>query len=150
MTPFVPSPLSRGFFAAARRGELTVQRCTSCGKAQLPPRPACTACMSEAVELVPASGRATVRSFTAVHRAPTKELQKQAPYLIALVDLDEGPAMMTRIVQVPAAEVRIGMRVQARFEPLSDDVALIYFAPEERSGGFVTDRASERQGEEPH
>jgi uncharacterized protein len=130
MTSFVPSPLSRSFFERARRGELTVQRCTSCGKAQLPPRPACTACMGEALELVPASGRATVRSFTTVHRAPTKELQKEAPYIIALVDLDEGPSMMTRIVGAPAGSVRIGMRVQARFEPLSDDVALVYFAPE--------------------
>jgi len=82
------------WWEGTREGRLLVQQCTACGHHQHYPRHLCTRCGgTDGLAMVAASGRATVWSFTVVHRAPSDEVQ--APYTVALVRLSEGPVMLT-------------------------------------------------------
>ena len=109
------------------RGELLIQRCDDCGRHQFYPRPMCAAC-GGAVGFVPASGRATVHSMTVCHRPLTPRFGPD-PYVVALVELAEGPRMMTNIVGCPPEDVRIGMPVTVAFQRLTDDVSIPVFTP---------------------
>lgn len=80
------------YFRGAREGKLLIQCCTSCGLLQHPPWPSCQRCQSDQIDLVPMSGRGELYSFTVVH-APVVE-PFRAPYLVALVALDEGPRVV--------------------------------------------------------
>jgi uncharacterized OB-fold protein len=97
------------------RGELLYQRCGDCGAAVFPPRVLCTQCGSTALDFEVSAGEGTVYSATAV-------TQRDAdPYSVCLVDLDEGFRMMSSVVDIPADDVEIGMRVTARCEPVEGD-----------------------------
>ncbi len=109
-------------------GELRLQRCTDCDHVYFPPRPFCPACSGRAVEVVGASGRGTLHSYVINHR-PRPGFD--APYSIAVVELDEGPRMMTNIVgcdQTPEALV-LDMAVEVTFEALTDEITLPLFQP---------------------
>jgi uncharacterized OB-fold protein len=129
--PYVPIPDadSRSFWAAAAAGRLLIQRCPECEEAQFFPRPSCIHCQGSAVVDEYASGRAAVHSFTIVRRAPSRDLADRVPYVVALVDLDEGVRMMTNVVDCDPDDVSIGMEVEATFQRLSDDITLPLFRP---------------------
>jgi hypothetical protein len=80
-----------------------------------------------AVEWVDASGRGTIYSYTVIRQNFSRAFRDLLPYVVALVDLDEGPRVMTNIVNCDPADVRIGAAVQVRFEPVSDEAALPFF-----------------------
>jgi len=113
------------FWDAARRGELLIQRCTECDKRQFYPRFRCVRC-GGAVEWIRASGEGRVYTYTVVHRAAHEAFARLVPYVVALVDLVEGPRMMTRVRVAPDA-VRIGLGVRVAFERLTDEVTLPVF-----------------------
>jgi uncharacterized OB-fold protein len=121
-----PDPESAQYWAATLDGRLVVQRCTSCGHHQLYPRAHCLQCRSP-VEWVDASGRGTVYSYTIIRQNFSRAFRDLLPYVVALVDLDEGPRLMTNIVNCDPADVRIGAPVQVHFEPVSDEAALPLF-----------------------
>ncbi len=104
------------FFAAAAEGRLELQRCSACGKAWFFPRPACVACGAERFVWFAASGRGRVHSYSIVHRAPSPEFGARVPYVVALVDLEEGARMMANVVGQGALEVAIGDAVEVTFE----------------------------------
>ena len=114
---------TRPFWEALAQGRFEVQRCTACGKHVFYPRLVCPHCGGGPLEWVSASGRGTVHSFTVVHRAPPA-FAAEVPYVVALVDLEEGPRMMTRLLGAEPAEVHIGMPVQVAIE---GDPPLPYF-----------------------
>ena len=116
----VPNTDSRAFWAATAQGRLELQRCSACNTAQFYPRPHCAACGSDAVQPFTASGLGSVFTFTVNHRAPTPAYGAEGPYVIALVDLDEGPRLMVNILDVDPARVAIDMRVQVVFERRGD------------------------------
>jgi uncharacterized OB-fold protein len=127
--PFpVPDQDTRPFWDAAAEGRLVIQRCTACGRHVFYPRLVCPHCGGSSLEWVQASGRATVYSFTVVHRAPPA-FADEAPYVVALVDLGEGPRMMTRLVGLEPAAARVGMPVEVRFVDLDDQFKLPCFGP---------------------
>ena len=132
----MPLPVTDGdtmpFWEGTRRGELRIQRCRACGRHVFYPRAVCPFCMSDELDWVRASGRGVVYSFTVVHRAP-EEFQHQVPYVVALVDLEEGPRLMTRIVDVEPHAVHIGMPVEVTFRPVTEEIVLPCFRP--REGG---------------
>lgn len=107
---------SQLYWEAAKRGELLLKRCTACGKPHFPPRYLCPACWSDELEWIASAGQGTVYTFTVMHRAPTPAFAKRVPYVVALIDLDEGPRLMANIVGDDALDVRIGDRVAACFE----------------------------------
>ena len=124
-----PTPETAHFWEGTRTGELRLQRCTSCQSVYFPPRPFCPQCASRDVEVFRASGRGRLHSYVInEHRAaPGFEI----PYAIAVVELEEGPRMMTNIVdspQTPEALV-LDMDLEVSFEPISDEITLPLFRP---------------------
>ena len=129
MTEGLPVPIvnadSAPYWEGAREGKLLLQRCEVCQALRFFPRYLCTECGSEKTRWVEASGRGTVHSFTIVHRAALPEFQAQTPYAIALIDLAEGPRMMTNVVGEDALNVEIGDAVDVTFEDRGIDGAKI-------------------------
>jgi uncharacterized protein len=117
------------FWEGCREGSLLIQKCSDCAQYQFYPRVVCVHCGSDRVEFVPTSGRAVVHAFTVCHRPLAPQFAADAPYVIALVDLDEGPRMMTNIVGCEPAEVHIGMPVHVSFRAVTDEVTLPVFEP---------------------
>jgi uncharacterized OB-fold protein len=117
--------LAAPYFEGCRNGELRLQCCNECGGWQFYPRPFCAACGS--VELVwsVARGSGRVASFTVVRRALGPGYA--APYVVALIDLTEGPRMMSMIVDCEPEAVAIGAPVSVAFEDWSGDTALPVF-----------------------
>ncbi|WP_417512941.1 Zn-ribbon domain-containing OB-fold protein [Minwuia sp.] len=107
---------SEAFWAACTDERLTIQKCGACGAVQLYPRSLCTSCNGHDLTMIDAAGTGTVFTYTVSHRAPTPAFAADAPYVIALVDLDEGPRMMMNVIGCPASEVKIGMKVRVVFE----------------------------------
>jgi uncharacterized OB-fold protein len=126
-----PDDASRPFFEGAQRGELMIQRCTACGAYLAPGSRACTECMSEALEWTPASGRATLFTFAIMHQRYHPGFFEELPYNIAVVELAEGPRMMTNIVDCPQTPeaLELDMPLLVTFEKVTDDISLPKFRP---------------------
>jgi uncharacterized OB-fold protein len=124
------TPETREYWEGTSRGELRIQRCRSCGDAYFYPRPFCPSCSSRDVEWFTASGRATLHTYVIVHRG-AHGFQDWTPYVIAIVQLDEGPRMMSNVIGVePAAEnLPVGLPLEVTFEPLSDTITIPLFKP---------------------
>jgi uncharacterized OB-fold protein len=125
-----PTPETQEYWDGARRGELRIQRCNSCGMAYFFPRPFCPNCSSRDVAWFTASGKGKLYSYVINHR-PAMGWQDAAPYVIAVVELDEGPRMMTNIVGVePALEnLPIDLPVEVEWERQSDEITIPLFHP---------------------
>lgn len=126
----VPLPETRPYWEAARRHELVLPYCRPCGAFFFYPRALCPTCLSADVEWRRVSGRGRLHTFTIVHRGP-RDFPLGAPYVLAMVELEEGPRLMTNLVDVPAdpASVQIGMPVEVVFFDVSDAAALPHFRP---------------------
>ena len=129
----VPNPDSFEYWAGAKRRELLIQHCRSCGKFQFYPRVFCMSCLSEDIEWSRSSGHGSVYSFSVIHRAPGKAFVRDLPYTVAMVELEEGVRMMTNIVDCPPERVQIGMQVEVVFEDLSEEIALPKFRPRQKA-----------------
>jgi hypothetical protein len=129
MSGGLPAPIvnadSAPYWEGARSDKLLLQRCGGCGTLRFFPRFLCTACGSDRTEWSEVSGRGTVHSFTIVHRAAFPEFQATTPYVVALIDLEEGPRMMTNIVGDDALSVAIGDTVTVVFEERGADGAKV-------------------------
>ncbi len=121
-----PTPETQPFFDGLRRRKLLIQRCNDCGVAYYYPRPFCPECLSANVAWEEASGKGTLYSFVINYRSPPGF---EAPYVIAVVELEEGPRMMTNLVGVePHPDmVRCDMAVEIVFDDVTDDVTLPKF-----------------------
>ncbi|HMK62411.1 MAG TPA: Zn-ribbon domain-containing OB-fold protein, partial [Acidimicrobiales bacterium] len=108
----VPEPEAAEYWAAARRGKLLLQHCGECGRYQLYPRSTCLVCHAP-VSWSEASGRGTVYSFTVIRQNHSRPFRDWIPYVVALVDLEEGPRLMTNVVGCDPDDVQVGMAVQA-------------------------------------
>jgi len=115
-----PAPVanadSKDYWEAAARQELPLKRCTACGRHHFPPRHLCPACWSDALEWTRSAGRGVVYSFNVMRRAPTPAFAKRVPYVVALIDLDEGPRMMANIMGEDACTTAIGDLVSVCYE----------------------------------
>ena len=123
-----PTPETQHFWDGTREGELRLQRCQDCGHTYFPPRPFCPACASRNVEAFAASGRGSLLSYVINHR-PHPSFD--GPYAIAVVKLDEGPTLMSNIVdcaQTPEALV-LDMPLEVVFEEQDDSITLPLFRP---------------------
>ena len=120
---------SRGYWEALARHELYFQRCRDCGTKRFYPRALCTECLSQATDWVRASGRGSVYTFTVTHQNQAPGFREELPYVLALVELEEGVRMMTNIVGCAPGSVRIGMPVELVFDDVTPDVTLPRFRP---------------------
>jgi uncharacterized OB-fold protein len=123
-----PTPETQHFWDGTRVGELRLQRCDECQHTYFPPRPFCPLCSSRSVSVIKASGRGRLFSYV-INQRPHPAWD--APYSIAIVELDEGPRMMSNVIdcpQTPEALV-LDMPLEVTFERLSDDISLPLFRP---------------------
>jgi uncharacterized OB-fold protein len=121
---------SEEYWAATARGVLLLRRCRSCGVVIWYPRFVCPDCHSTDTEWFEASGRGTVYSYTIARRGmgPWKDV---GPYVVAYVHLDEGPTMLTNIVECDPETVHIDQRVEVVFHDTGEGAALPRFRPVE-------------------
>jgi uncharacterized protein len=126
-----PTPESQPFWDGLARHELLVQRCGSCGRCWFPPGNRCQHCWSDRHAWERVSGRGRVHSFTVFRRAYAAELADQLPYVVGVVELEEGPRLITNVVGVEPDDVRVDLPVEVVFDDLTDDVTLHAFRPRE-------------------
>ena len=121
--------LTAPYWEAAREGRLVVQECRSCRQVWHPPLPRCPHCHSTDIGWQQVSGTGTVYTYTVVRHATHAALAGRIPYVIAIVELTEGPRIVTGITGCDPRDVRAGMEVRVRFEAVTGDVTLPYFEP---------------------
>ncbi|MER7403907.1 OB-fold domain-containing protein [Streptomyces sp. NPDC000070] len=111
-----PDAFTRTYWEAAAEGRLLIRRCRACGRAHHYPREFCPHCWSEDVAWETASGRATLYTWSVVHRNDLPPFADRTPYVAAVVDLAEGPRMMTEVVGLgSAAELSAGAVLEVAF-----------------------------------
>ena len=118
----------RAYWDACRRGQLLIQRCEKCGEYQFYPRGICAHCWTESPAWVVASGKGTVWTYTVTYQNRTTGFD-QGPYVLALVELEEGVRMFTNIVDCDPGQVHIGMAVEVTFQRATDQISVPYFRP---------------------
>ena len=118
------------FWDGVKEHRLLIQRCGGCGTLRHPPRPMCPHCRSLEWDAVEASGRGTVFSCVIPHHPPLPGFDE--PYVVALVDLEEGTRLVTNIVGVAPPDVTVGMKVRVQYGEFDDGVVLPLFGPEEQ------------------
>jgi hypothetical protein len=124
----LPDNVSAPYWEAAARGEVLYQECPACGHRQLYPRALCTACAAEP-EWRRASGRGTVHTFTVIRQNWAEPFRELAPYVVAIVDLEEGPRMMTNVTGCAPEDVHIGMPVEAYTIAVEDGLGVPFWRP---------------------
>jgi uncharacterized OB-fold protein len=117
------------FWEACREGRFLLRHCRACGEHHYYPRPFCPKCWSDDVEWVPASGRARLYTYSVVHANDLPPWPDRVPYVAAVVDLEEGPRVMTNVEGCPFEEIEIGMPLVVDFKPIADDVTIAVFRP---------------------
>lgn len=116
------NPEVQPFFDAAATGKLVIKRCLACGERHHYPRAMCPHCGSDRTEWQDASGRGTIYAYSVLRRATP-------PYTIAYVTLDEGPTMMTNLVDCDVDALRIGQAVRVVFKPTAGGPPVPVFTP---------------------
>jgi len=124
-----PEHDTQPYWDAARDGRLLIRRCRACGAAGFYPRPFCVQCWSEDVVWEEASGRATLYTYSVVHQNDLPPFQSWLPYVAAIVELEEGPRLMTNIVDCAFDQLAVGMALEVTFRPHSDTITAPVFRP---------------------
>jgi uncharacterized protein len=112
---------TRGYWEGTLAEEIRIQRCNTCGHLQLPWGPCCTRCLSQDLGYQVASGRGTVFSFTIVRQAIHPDFSAAVPYVVADVQLEEGPVMTSNVTDCPPEDVSIDMSVRSWFDKELED-----------------------------
>ena len=124
------TPLTEPYWAGARRNELLIQCCNRCATRWHPPLPRCPCCHSSEVTWIPVSGRGRVYTYTVVYHPTHRAMADRVPYITALIELEEGPKVLTNLRNCSEADVRVNMPVRVLFERLTDEITLPQFEPE--------------------
>ncbi len=122
------NPETREYWAATARGRLLLKRCLDCGSVIWYPRALCPDCASTRTEWFAASGRGRVYSYTLNHRGQGA-YSGAAPYVLAYVELEEGPRIMTNLVGAEAGALAVGLPVEVTFHDTGEGSALPRFRP---------------------
>jgi uncharacterized OB-fold protein len=124
-----PDHETHEYWDAARDRRLLVKRCAACGRAHFYPRPFCPYCWSNDVAWEEASGRATLYTYSIVHRNDLPPFNERVPYVAAIVDLEEGPRMMTNVEGCEHGDLQIGMSLVVDYRVETDEVTVPVFRP---------------------
>jgi hypothetical protein len=127
------NPETKEFWDATTRGRLLLKRCLDCGSVIWYPRAICPECASLRTEWFESSGRGRLYSYTVNHRGQAAYAAAE-PYVLAYVQLDEGPRMMTNVVGADAADLAVGLPVEVEFHDTGEGAALPRFRPAARPG----------------
>lgn len=124
-----PDAFTRPWWKAAADGRLLLRRCRACGLAHHYPREFCPHCWSEDAVWEEAAGRASLYTWSVVHRNDLPPFGDRVPYVAAVVELEEGPRMMTRLVGCDPSALRVGMPLNVTFHRESDEITAPVFTP---------------------
>ena len=125
-----PSPTTEAFWAATAEHRFLLQRCAACSAAQFYPKATCTTCGSSELAWEAASGRGTLHTFTVARRATHPAFDGIGPYVVAIVELAEGPRVTSNLVECDLDDVRIGMSVELCWDdPDADGISLPLWRP---------------------
>jgi uncharacterized OB-fold protein len=127
-----PTEQTEPFWRAGLDGHLALQHCDACGHIRYPVSTICPVCLSPTATWKPLAGLGTVSTYVVFERAYDPSWADEVPYVVALVELDEGPTMLTNVVQIDPAAVRVGQRVEVTFIRRSADAVLPQFRPTDR------------------
>jgi uncharacterized protein len=120
---------SRPFWEGCRQGKLLLQYCDRCQQYQFYPRLYCMQCGAENPRWVEASGRGVIYSYTIIQQNKSPEFANDTPYNVAIVQLEEGPRMLSNIVDIVPAELRVELPVIVVFDRVTDTISLPRFRP---------------------
>ena len=125
-----PTPETKPFWDGTKAGELRLQRCRSCSSVYFPPRPFCPECASRSVEWFRASGKGKLHSYV-INNRPAPGFERETPYTIAVVMLDEGVKMMTNLrnVEHTPEALTLDMPLEVTFEQATEEIAIPYWKP---------------------
>ncbi len=125
------TPEARPYWDGLKQGKLVLPRCGACGHVFFYPRVICPACGGRDVGWVEASGRGRLHAFAIAHQSINRAMKVPTPYVLALVELEEGPRMMGNLVNVAPdpARIRCDMPVRVVFSRLTDEVTLPLWEP---------------------
>ena len=123
----IPNADSAPYWAAARERRLLIRKCSSCAALHFMPRHLCPVCWSDELEWVESKGTGSVHTFTVMRRAPLANFAALAPYVVALIELDEGPRMVANVQGSDALSTKIGDRVKVTFEDRGNGAMLPQF-----------------------
>lgn len=124
-----PSNATKEFWEATKDDRLVIPYCNDCEEYFFYPRRQCPSCMSSDIEYRGVSGRGTLVTYTTIYRAPTKNYQEMAPYVNALIDLEEGVRLMGNIDVESEEELTMGMPVEVTFVETESEYKLPFFTP---------------------
>ena len=127
----IPTPdlETQPFWDGLREGRFLIRHCNTCGEDFFYPRPFCPQCWSADVAWKTASGRATLYTYSIVHQNDLPPFGERVPYVAAIVELEEGPRVMTNVEGCEHDAIHIGMPLVVDFKPLTDDVTIAVFRP---------------------
>ena len=118
---------TQAFWDGCKEGKFLIRHCNACGRDHFYPRPFCPTCWSAEVVWKEASGRATLYTYSIVHVNDLPPFADRVPYVAAVVELDEGPRVMTNVEGVAFDDLRVDMPLVVAFKPISDDVTIPVF-----------------------
>lgn len=119
------------FWQALKQHSLQLQRCQDCKQAYFYPRILCPHCWSDNVEWEEMSGKGHVYTYTVIHRAPHPAFGEDVPYIVAVVELDEGPRLPVNIVECDIERICVDLPVEVVFEDVNDEITFARFRPQE-------------------
>ncbi len=120
---------NRAFWEGCRDHKLKIQKCLKCGKFRWPPAFTCPDCLSEESEWVETSGRADVYTYAVYHQAFQPGFEGDVPYVVAIIELEEGPRMMTNITGCSPENVFCGMKVEVSWDDIDENFSIPRFVP---------------------
>jgi uncharacterized OB-fold protein len=126
-----PTSLTQPFWGAAKQHRLSLQRCSTCSQFIYYPRAVCPHCGGATLAWTDVSGKGIVYSYTVARRPTARAFEPDVPYVIAIVELAEGPHLTTNIIDCLPDDVRVGMAVEVAFDDVTEDVTLVKFRPME-------------------
>ncbi|MDP6102461.1 MAG: OB-fold domain-containing protein [Dehalococcoidia bacterium] len=131
----IPTPDTDFYWEKCQQHELWVRKCNHCTRAYFYPRNICPNCFSRNTDWVQCSGKATLHAFGIVVRPPHRGWVEDVPFVVAIVDLEEGCRMPTNLVQIainldnPGEHIKVGMPVEVAWEDRTEKISLPMFKP---------------------
>ena len=124
-----PNPDTKPFWEGCRKHELRFQKCRNCGHVRWPPSIICPMCYSQDTEWIRASGKGKIYTFAAYHQAFHKAFENGLPYVTAIIELEEGPRLLSNIVGCKPQDVRCDMPLEVTWEDINEEFSLPKFKP---------------------
>lgn len=126
-----PCPDSRGagkkYWSSGRNATLSIPLCTTCNKAHWYPRLYCPHCGANTLKWINCSGKGEIHTFTVVRQSAHRYFKSKVPYILAMVALEEGPLLMSNVIDCSVDEVAIGLPVKVTFEDAGDNLSIPLF-----------------------